>query len=316
MKTNQKQIKSNCDGLILDVLILIPDEESKGIIQISHGMAEHKERYLPFMEYLTKQGYITVIHDHRGHGKSIKGKEDLGYFGEEKAEYIVEDLYQITKWIKSQFPQKKVTLFGHSMGSMIVRKYIKKYDDEIDQLIVCGSPSKNPFIDIALVLVKLEKQIKGEKYRSQFIQKLAFGSYNKKIKETTSTNSWICSDPEIVKSYDTDELCGFIFTLNGFQNLFTLMKEIYSHKGWKLSNKELPIFFIAGEDDPVIINEKKWKQSQTFLRDLGYQNIDCKLYPKMRHEIINERTDQVWKDSIEWIKIQEQRTLPDPKRRK
>lgn len=301
MKTTNNQIKSNCDGLVLDVLSLIPEGESKGIVQISHGMAEHKERYLPFMEYLTKQGYITVIHDHRGHGKSVKEEQDLGYFGEEKAEYVVEDLHQITKWIKNQFPHQKITLFGHSMGSMIVRKYIKKYDDAIDQLIVCGSPSKNPYVDIALRLVKLEKQIKGERHRSKFIQKLAFGGYNKKIKEATSTNSWICSNPEIVKSYDNDKLCGFIFTLNGFQNLFTLMKEIYSPKEWKLSHKTLPILFIAGEDDPVIINQKKWKQSQIFLRDLGYQNISYKLYPKMRHEIINEKGEKVWEDIFEWI---------------
>jgi alpha-beta hydrolase superfamily lysophospholipase len=302
METKNCQIESNYDGLVLDVLTLIPAGESKGIIQLSHGMAEHKERYIPFMEYLTKQGYITIIHDHRGHGKSVKEKQDLGYFGEEKAEYVVEDLHQITKWIKSQFPQKKVTLFGHSMGSMIVRKYIKKYDDEINQLIVCGSPSKNPYVDIALLLVKLEKQIKGERHRSKFIQKLAFGSYNQKIEQTTSTNSWICSNPEIIKSYDSDELCGFIFTLNGFQNLFTLMKEIYSPKEWKLSHKTLPILFIAGEDDPVIINPKKWKQSQIFLRDLGYQNISYKLYPKMRHEIINEKGEKVWEDIFEWIK--------------
>lgn len=304
MKKSYQQIISNCDGLPLNVLTIIPEGESKGIIQLSHGMAEHKERYIPFMEYLAKQGYITIIHDHRGHGKSIKEKEDLGYFGDEKAEYVVEDLHQITKWIKHQYPDKKLTLFGHSMGSMIVRKYSKKYDLDIDQLIVCGSPSKNPHVDIALFLVKLEKKIKGERYRSKWIQNLAFGNYNKQIKEKASKNSWICSDPEVVKSYDANELCGFTFTLNGFQNLFTLMKEIYSPKGWKLNHKTLPILFIAGKEDPVILNEKKWKQSQKFLLDLGYQTIDHKLYPNMRHEIINEKTNQVWQDIVQWIETQ------------
>ena len=41
-------------------------------------MCEHKERYYGFMEYLTGYGYVTVIHDHRGHGASVKDKTDLG----------------------------------------------------------------------------------------------------------------------------------------------------------------------------------------------------------------------------------------------
>ena len=124
----KNKIKSACDELMLDVLTIFPKGEIKGIVQISHGMAEHKERYIPFMEFLSQNGYVTVIHDHRGHGKSIKAKKDLGYFYEEKAEYIVEDLHQITNFIKNKYPNQKVILLGHSMGSMLVRKYIKKYD--------------------------------------------------------------------------------------------------------------------------------------------------------------------------------------------
>ena len=65
-------LTSKQDGLKLHVLLMEPEEEPKGIVQIVHGMAEHKERYEPFMEMLCKQGYISIIHDHRGHGKSIR----------------------------------------------------------------------------------------------------------------------------------------------------------------------------------------------------------------------------------------------------
>lgn len=297
------QIKSESDNLPLDVLLIIPEEEIKGIVQISHGMAEHKERYIPFMEYLSNNGYVTIIHDHRGHGKSVKDRNDLGYFYEEKAEYIVEDLHQITEYIKTRFPNKKLILFGHSMGSMIVRKYIKKYDKDINKLIVCGSPSKNPYAGVAIGVTKTLKLIKGEKHRSKLIQNLAFGSYNKKFKDATSENSWVCSNKKTVEEYDKDELCGYIFTLNGFLNLFTVMKDIYSTQNWKLQNPSLPILFIAGADDPVIINEQEWIKSQEFLNKIGYANIDKKLYKGLRHEILNEDTDIVWKDIFEWIEI-------------
>lgn len=302
MNLEELTIKSKQDELELKVAIIKPDTEIKGIIQISHGMSEHKERYFPFMEYFATLGYVTIINDHRGHGGSIKRKEDLGYFYDEKAESIVEDLHQITLYIKQRFPNQQLILLGHSMGSMVVRKYIKKYDSDINKLIVCGSPSKNQLVGVALFMVKILKKTKGEYHRSKLIQNLAFGLYNKNTKNNKSKNEWVCANKKVVEEYDKDELCGYIFTTNGFLNLFTLMKDIYTQKGWKLNHKELPILFIAGEDDPVIVNRKKWEKSQQFLKDLGYKNIEGKLYKNMRHEILNEKDNIiVFKDIANWI---------------
>lgn len=302
MNLEELKIKSKQDDLELSISIVKPEGDIKGIIQISHGMAEHKERYYPFMEYMANFGYISVINDHRGHGKSVKNKEDLGYFYDENAEFIVEDLHQITLYIKDQYPDKELILFGHSMGSMIVRKYIKKYDNDIDKLIICGSPSKNSLAGMALLMVEIQTFIHGGHYRSNLIQNLAFGSYNDNIEKSISPNSWICANEEVVQKYDEDELCGFVFTLNGFKNLFKVMRNIYSNKGWKLQNKELPILFIAGGQDPVIINEEKWIQSQDFLKKKGYKNISRILYDGMRHEILNEKeNEKVFKDILKWI---------------
>lgn len=302
MKEENIKINSNKDKLPISITIFIPEAEIKGIFQISHGMAEHKERYYDFMKYLTKNGYVTVINDHRGHGKSIKNNNDLGYFYDNTSDYIVDDLHQITLYIKERYPDKKVVLFGHSMGSMVVRKYLKKYDKDIDKLIVCGSPSKNPFSKVALKISKVVKNTKGEKYRSNLIQNLAFGNYNKKLKETTSENAWICANPETIKKYDEDNLCGFVFTANGFENLFKLMEDIYTKKGWKLENKKIPILFIAGADDPVIISKDKWLESQEFLKQIGYVNIEGKLYDGLRHEILNEKNnEEIYKDILSFL---------------
>ena len=272
-------IYSNCDGLPLSTAIFIPEEEVKGIVQISHGMAEHKERYFSFMEYLTERNYVVVIND-------------LGYFYDESGEYIVKDLHQITLYMKERFPGKPVYLFGHSMGSMAVRMYIKKYDSEIDKLIVCGSPSKNPLVDVALFVVRFQKLFKGDRYRSRLIQNLAFGSYNKNIDKPISDNAWLSSDENNVQNYDSDDLCGFIFTL----------KEIYITSGWALKNKDLPIMFIAGRDDPVIVSEDKWNESREFLKKLGYTNVRGKLYKGLRHEILNENIkENIYDDIVKFM---------------
>ena len=301
MKT-ELTLTSKCDRLPISVAVIAPDQDIKAIIQISHGMSEHKERYYDFMKHLAANGYATVINDHRGHGKSVKSADDLGYFYESHAEYIVEDLHQVTKYTKNLFPDKEVILFGHSMGSMVVRKYIKKYDSDISKLIVCGSPSKNPLIDAGVFITKLVKAVKGDHYRSKLINDLTFGNYNKALKDIISVNSWICSNEDNVREYDNDELCGFIFTTNGFENLFNLMKDIYSNKGWNVTNPGLPILFIAGSDDPVTMGKKRWLLSQSFLRDIGYKNISCKYYKGLRHELLNEKCNKmIYTDILSFI---------------
>lgn len=301
MRTEKIKINSKVDNLEIECLLVVPDEEIKGIIQIAHGMNEHKERYLDFMGFLAQKGYVCIINDHRGHGNSIKEKDDIGYFYDNNAEYVVEDLKQITEYITKKFKDKKIILFGHSMGSMIVRKYIEKYDDKIDGLIVCGSPSENKLAKLGLILIKVLEKIKGERYRSKFIRNLMFNGYDK---ENETKNSWICYNEEIVKKYKEDPLCQYEYTLNGMENIIKLMIDIYNPKLYKKKNLNLPIYFIAGKDDPVIASEEKWNAAQDFLINIGYQNIQNKLYENMRHEILNEKENQkVYEDILKWMKV-------------
>ena len=299
MKTEKIKIKSDIDNLEIECMLIIPDTEIKGIVQLAHGMNEYKERYINFMKYLAQNGYVCLINDHRGHGKSIKNKDDLGYFYDNKAEAVVEDLYQITKYLKERYKNKKIILFGHSMGSMIVRKYIAKYDNKIDGLIVCGSPSENKSAKLGLILIKIAEIFKGEKYRSKLLKKIMFGSFNNK-KETI--NSWICTNEDIVNKYNKDEFCRYDYTLNGLENIVRLMVDIYNPKIYQKNNPNLPIYFIAGREDPVITSVEKWKEAQEFLSKQGYKNITCTLYENMRHEILNETQNEiVYNDILKWI---------------
>lgn len=305
MKQINRKIESKCDGLVLAMTMIVPEnKEIKGIIQISHGMAEHKERYYPFMKFLTEEGYVTVIHDHRGHGDSIKSEEDLGYFYDTTANYIVEDLHQVTQEIKQEYPNLPVYLFGHSMGSMVVRCYLKQYDNEIKKLIVCGSPSKNIGAGFGIFLANMIEKFKGDKYRSKLMQRLTFSSYPKKFeKEKKDENCWISSEEGNKEKYNKDKKCGYIFTLNGFQNLYKLVQKTYSKKEWGKKNLGLPIFFIAGDEDPVIGSLQKWIDAYEFLeKEIGYQNMSHKLYKGKRHELLNEDIkEKVYYDILNWI---------------
>lgn len=299
MKEEKIKIISNADKLPIDCILMKPEGEIKGVIQIAHGMNEHKERYIDFMNFLAENGYASFINDHRGHGKSIKKKEDIGYFYEKDAEIVIEDLYQITLYLREQFVDKKIILFGHSMGSMIVRKYIAKYDNKIDGLIVCGSPSKNVNAKLGLAIVKILEFFKGENYRSKFVKNLMFSGYNK---DNDLPNSWICNNKETVEKYNADELCQYNYTLNGFENIIKLMIDIYNPKIYEKNNLQIPIYFIAGANDPVIASIEKWYKAQQFLKELGYANISSDLYENMSHEILNELENKtVYVDILNWI---------------
>ena len=144
-KTEMFTIPSAVDGLPLSVFVVSPEDgQPKGLVQFAHGMAEHKERYLPFMQFLADHGYACLINDHRGHGASVKSPDDLGYFYAGGAAALVADLHQLTLWFRQRYPGPKLILFGHSMGSLAVRVYRQKYDGDIDGLVVCGSPGANP----------------------------------------------------------------------------------------------------------------------------------------------------------------------------
>lgn len=274
---------------------------AKGVVQIVHGMCEYKERYEGFIDYLTQNGYIVFAHDHRGHGGSVTANENLGYFGDKKGEAIVDDAALVTDEIRRLYPGLSVTLFGHSMGSLVVRAYIQKYEEKIDKLIVCGSPSKNSLAGFGLMLNGVISAFRGEKYRSRLMANASTGGGDDKF-PGEGKNAWLTRDKTVVEKYNADEKCNFVFSCNGFSNLLHLVKNAYKKKKYPAKNSDLPIFFMAGADDPVIGSEKKWLEAQQFLRDVGYKNVTGKSYPKMRHEILNELgKEEVYADALAFI---------------
>ncbi|HEX3078780.1 MAG TPA: alpha/beta fold hydrolase [Lachnospiraceae bacterium] len=299
MKQERFIMISEFDKLPISVLVCLPDDTPKAILQISHGMCEHKERYLHFMKYLCSQGYICVIHDHRGHGDSVKDPDDLGYFNQNGEKGIVKDVYQLNRFMKERYPDLKYFLLGHSMGSLIVRVYAKKYDDTIDGLIVCGSPSENKGASLGILLTRIIGKVRGDHVRVNVLQNMAFKDYNKNTEKITEAD-WICSNQEIVQIYEKDPYCNYIFTVNGFRCLFLLMREAYSRKGWLNRNRDLPIWFISGNEDPCMGDVEKFHQAVRRMKEVGYQDVQAKIYDKMRHEIINETERMlVYKDILD-----------------
>lgn len=277
------------------------EREPRGIVQIVHGMCEYKERYEPFIEFLTSNGYIVFAHDHRGHGNSVKEQSEIGYFGDKKGVAIVEDTAKVTDEIEKRYPSLPLTLFGHSMGSLVVRVYLQKYEEKIDRLIVCGAPSKNALAGAGIALNNCISLFKGAKHRSALMAKLSTGGGDEDF-PGEGKNAWLTRDVAVREAYNADEKCNFTFTCNGFSNLLHLMKKTYRKRRYPVRKSDLPILFIAGAADPVTINAKKREEACLFMRKIGYTDVVRKEYEAMRHEILNEiGKEEVYNDVLRFL---------------
>ena len=280
-----------------------PEVEIKGIVQISHGMAEHQSRYAPFARFLNTNGYVVFINDHLGHGKSIANYDELGYFGKRDGYiYLIDDMKKVNDIAREQYPGLPVILFGHSMGSFLSRFYVEKYGNTVDGAIFCGTSGANPAVDMGLAVIKAVTAAKGDHYRSQLINKLAFGSYNKRIKPARTDFDWLSTNKENVDKYIADPLCGFLFTTNGYRDLLKLLKVINRLEWYTSVRLDLPMLLISGEEDPVGNYGKGVKQVCDGLKDSKHENVEMKLYPGDRHEILNEQDRlDVYNDVLDWI---------------
>ena len=278
------------------------DKKPIGIVTISHGMAEHIDRYDEFANELCKAGYIVFGHNHRGHKDSILTDDDYGYMSDEdNFNILVDDLKEIIDQIKNEYPELPIYLFGHSMGSFVSQRFVELYGNKINGLILCGS-SKNPMylVKPGMFLAKLVINFKGRRYRSKFIDKIVFGSYNKKFKPNRTDFDWLNSNPDEVDIYMKDKYCGGIFTVSYFYDLFKGMKEI--SQNYDLIPKRLPILIISGDKDPVGGCGKYITNLYKTLKDEKISDLEMILYKNGRHEILKEYSKkQIFNDVINWL---------------
>ena len=282
-----------------------PVENPRAVLQIVHGMAEHKERYFPFMEYLAERGIASFINDHRGHGGSVKDPKDLGYFGDNGADALLSDMNQLTRRARDEYPVSKLFMLSHSMGSLAARAYIQKYGSDIEGLMVSGNPGYSPAAPMGIKIARRAQERRGDHARCRILTAGILGPFMLHAPSRKTVNAWISTDMDVVCEYDREALCGFEFYANGYEALLTLMVRANDPNA-PAPNRGMPVKFFSGGDDACMGGEKKLRAAAQLLRNAGYVNVDVKLYPGMRHEILNERgRERVYADMAatidEWL---------------
>ncbi len=297
------ELPSNDGVHKLHVVVWQPDGAPKAVLQLSHGMIEFIERYEGLAQYLNEQDILVIGNDHLGHGHTAGRDEDLGYFcPEHMSETVVKDLHTVTEYAKKEYPGIPYFLLGHSMGSFMARRYLMTYGDELTGAILCGTGEQTSATLFAgKTAAGILGVFKGQRYRSEFIRKTSFKGYNDRFEKRTE-NDWLTKDQSIVDWYNGHKFCTFGFTINGYKTLFEVLTYIQKQENYNKIPKNLPIYMIAGEDDPVGNYGEGVKHIYQQYKDSGIKDISIKLYPNDRHEILNELDKEtVYADVADWI---------------
>jgi alpha-beta hydrolase superfamily lysophospholipase len=283
----------------------LPDAgvKAKAIVHIAHGMSEHAGRYARVAESLTAAGYVVYGNDHRGHGKTARTREELGFFGPGGWKRVVADLSELIAHHKGEQSGLPAVIFGHSMGSYMTQQFMYDHGQEVVAAILSGTSGKPPLLAAAgKVVASLERVRLGPRGRSKALTRLTFGGFNKAFAPNRTEFDWLSRDPAEVDAYIRDPLCGFPVTTSLWVELLDALAEIANPSNQARIRKDLPIYVFSGSRDPVGDNTKSVTQLLRAYADAGLRDLKHKFYPEARHETLNETNrDEVTRDLVAWL---------------
>jgi alpha-beta hydrolase superfamily lysophospholipase len=292
------------DGLRIVYRKHIPESDIKAIVIIVHGMAEHADRYDNFAGFLNREGFVVYVHDQRGHGKTAGSIENVGFLSDQDGwRNITNDLAQMVEISKQDYPEKKIILLGHSMGSFVVRTYLAGNSEKVHAAILSGTTGSAGLMGkFGLFLIAIMLLFKKKNSPSPLMNKLSFGDFNKSFKPSRTEFDWLSRDHEVVDKYVADLYCGGIFSLGFFKDMMQGLEFVNKKETAALVRKDLPMYLFSGEKDPVSMNGKKVKEVYEMYKSSGIINIDMKMYPDARHETLNEiNKEEVYSDVLSFL---------------
>ncbi|MDD3946502.1 MAG: alpha/beta hydrolase [Clostridia bacterium] len=287
------------DGKRMNVSIWDEVEEIKGAIVISHGMAEHSERYDDFANFLNKNGYVVLADDHRGHRYNNAGAK--GIVDGDSYMQTVEDMRTLVEFAHKTY-EKEVYLIGHSYGSFLSQRFIELYSTKIKACILSGTAHmKNPLIMAGNAIATVQYALFGPDKTGHLIDKMSFGAYNKPFEAQGQKFAWLSRDKDQVAKYEADEYCGYPLSIGFYKNFFKGLLSMYG-EAINNVNKDFPILIAVGSDDPVsnksVLADKLYK----FYLEKGFRNVQYKVYEGARHEILNETNkEEVYADFLAFL---------------
>jgi alpha-beta hydrolase superfamily lysophospholipase len=273
------------------------------VIHIAHGMAEHSGCYADVAPRLNAAGYAVVAHDHRCHGLSVPATA-LGNINElQHWDAICADMLRVNTHIRSLYPNQRIALLGHSMGSFISLDFMETHSNRVDLLLLEGSNYEAPwFCQAARGIAVVESWRQGLEGRSPVIHALSFGGFNAKLKNPRTAYDWVSRDAAFVDRYAADPFCGFQCSNGYWKGFLASLARIYKPANMRGIRKNLPIYLFAGTEDQVGKKGRGVVALRNQLEKAGCQPVHMALYKDARHDLLHETNrDEVIKDLLAWL---------------
>jgi len=289
------------DGVELAAYRWRPTGTPRALLFIAHGMAEHAARYDAFASFLAQHGILVEAHDHRGHGKTARTPDELGFFAESDGwQRVVDDVKERLAQARENGPRLKIILFGHSMGSFVGQQILYESPGLIDAAILSGSNGKPlRLASVGRLMARLERLRLGRHGRSKLLTDLSFGPFNKRFAPNRTAFDWLSRDAAEVDAYVSDPLCGFLCTSQFWIDLLDALPPLAKEKNRDRVPEALPLLIFSGDEDPVGVNLSELVKGY---RGNGMTHVAVRLYPGGRHEMLNETNrKEVQDDVMAWL---------------
>jgi alpha-beta hydrolase superfamily lysophospholipase len=288
-------------GDTLTKLVWHTKSTPKGVVQLTHGMAEHIRRYDGLAQALADKGFAVVGHNHLGHGETAITQ---GYFAKTGGwDALLSDMHQVRLDTQKDYPGLPYFLLGHSMGSFLVRCYLFSHSQGLRGAVLSGTGAfSKAEARMGLLLSKTLILMGKGNHPAKLVDTLAFSANNKPFLPAQTPYDWLSRDKEQVQAYVKDPMCGFLFTAKGYHDLFTGLNRLTNKDSPNAMCKEIAVLFLSGGRDPVGKSGAGMQLVAGAFLDAGLQDITVKLYPEARHEVFNEvNRQEVYNDLINWL---------------
>lgn len=305
MRTRELSLSAE-DGQAIHVYHWAPDGDGppKGAVQIAHGMAEHAGRYVPVAEALTGAGFLVWAHDHRGHGRTAPGPDDLGHLADEDGwRKAIGDVHLLNRHIAQAHPDLWRCLLGHSMGSYMAQQYAAEHGDSVDAVVLSGSNiGGGGLVQLGRGVARLERLRQGPRGRSPVIEAMTVKTWNRRFAPNRTEFDWLSRDAAQVDAYVADPLCGFRCTDQLWADMLDGLAQLGGDRHFQRLPKDLPIHVMAGGEDPVSDQTAGLKKLLEAYRAAGLTRVSHVFYEAARHEIFNETNRaEVLGDLVAWL---------------
>jgi alpha-beta hydrolase superfamily lysophospholipase len=271
--------------------IYSPIRKPRALIQVVHGLGEHSRRYLHLILKLNEAGFVVSADDHVGHGKTAALSNTWGDYGAKGYLTTTEDEKTLHDIAVKEYPGLPFIMFGHSWGSMIARSFAARHGSLLQGLVICGTCGIMEGMDAAAGELKtLVDAGKGGERDPKFLGQM-FAGWTSRYENPSGPNDWISGDPDVVTDHAADPFNN-LYNPPTNQSNYDLAALVGAISGKSWAEKvpaDLPIYNIAGDQDPVGNYGEGVYAVSNWLAETGHKNVQTKLYSGHRHEIHNDR---------------------------